>query len=114
MPTGVLDTIKTSCGIDSENSDFDQELLIFINSNVSVLCQLGVVSTPIVVDANTTWTDLIGSYTDIEMIKTEMYLAVVLVFDPPVNASVLASYQKHLEELQFRLREQCDPSRMED
>lgn len=106
MTESILTTIKKMCGLDSSNTDFDTDLIIEINGVLSVLYQLGVTATPVrITGATETWSTVIGNFTDIEMLKTYMYLKVKHIFDPDTNSSLLEARKKVAEEYEWRLRE---------
>lgn len=105
----ILTSIKKLLGIDEECTDFDIDIIIHINSVFVILQQLGVGSKIFSIEDNTaTWRDYLGEgYDDLSFIKTYMYLKVKLLFDPP-NGSVLESYKKSIDELEFRINVAVD------
>lgn len=105
----ILTSIKKLLGIDEECTDFDIDIIIHINSVFVILQQLGVGSKIFSIEDNTaTWRDYLGEgYDDLSFIKTYMYLKVKLLFDPP-NGSVLESYKKSIDELEFRINVSVD------
>lgn len=57
----ILTSIKKLLGIYEENTDFDTDILIHINSVITILNQLGVGPTEgFTVDENTEWSDYIS------------------------------------------------------
>lgn len=100
----ILTSIKKLLGIDEECTDFDIDIIIHINSVFVILNQLGVGSKIFSIEDDTaTWRDYLGEgYDDLSFVKTYMYLKVKLLFDPP-NGSVLESYKKSIDELEFRI-----------
>lgn len=107
----ILQTIKKMLGELPEEYDcFDQELLIYINSAISTLTQLGVGPSEgfYVQDSSTTWNDFIPDDPRLMMVKTYIYLKVKIVFDPPSSSYILDSYQKTINELEWRLNVLCN------
>lgn len=100
----ILTSVKKLLGIDEECTDFDIDIIIHINSVFVILNQLGVGSKIFSIEDDTaTWRDYLGEgYDDLSFVKTYMYLKVKLLFDPP-NGSVLESYKKSIDELEFRI-----------
>ena len=101
-----------ACG-NKDDTNFDQDLIIHINSALNILSQLGVgPSTGFrITDTSQTWKDFIGERTDLEMIKTDVYLRVKLVFDPPQNSFLVAAIEKQIVEYEWRIEVQHpDPS----
>lgn len=106
MDEPILLTIKRLLGGNIEGDYFDEELVVYINSVLSILTQLGVgpkdgfvIST----DGDETWNDYIADRTDIEMVKTYIYTKVRLMFDPPSNSFLVDSLKKLCDEFEWRL-----------
>lgn len=111
----ILDTIKQMLGILSEDTSFDVDIIVNINSAFMVLCQIGVGPTTgfSISDKTKVWSDFIGTIENIESIKTLIYMKVKLVFDPPPNSFAISSYEKQIDELTWRLMDQVDPPYVE-
>ena len=106
----ILTSIKKLLGIEETYTYFDTDIIIYINSAIMSLTQLGVgPSTGFVIsDSSQTWTNFIGERTDIESIKSYIYLKVRLIFDPPANAFVNESMIRQITELEWRLNVQSE------
>jgi len=106
----ILDSIKKLLGIDEMDLNFDQELIMHINSVFMVLNQLGVgpVEGFKISSNEETWSDFIGTRLDIESVKSYIYLKVRLLFDPPQNSFLVAAIEKQIEEQEWRLRAQVE------
>ena len=107
----ILNSIKKLLGIEPDDTSFDQELIMHINSVFMVLTQLGLGPTAgfVITDASTEWNDYLSTRTDLESIKSYIYLRVRLFFDPPQNSFLVDSIKKQCEELEWRLNVQVDP-----
>lgn len=108
----ILTSIKKLLGPDEMYEDFDTDIIIHINSAFMILKQLGV-GPPEgfrIEDKDDLWTDFTQDIATIEAVKTYIYLKVKLVFDPPLNSSILASYEKEIKELEWRLNVEVDPA----
>lgn len=106
MMSSILDEIKEMLGAGIASNVFDTELIIFINSYLSVLTQLGV--GPFdgfkISGSDETWSDFLGDdELTYEMAKTFLYLKCRLVFDPPSTSFVIESINSQLKELEWRL-----------
>ena len=112
----ILSTIKKMLGITEEYTQFDTDITIHINSIISVLTQIGVgpASGFLVVDKSNKWTDWLTTSTDLESVKTYIYLRVRLLFDPPTNSAVTKSYEQIIRELECRLLTTTDPPLIEE
>ena len=108
--TGILDTVRKLVGAGDSAGPFDQDLLIHINSTMSVLTQLGL--GPVngfFVTENSKWNEFIGDGLKLEMVKTYVYLKVRLIFDPPQNASLLEAIKSQISEYEWRIFTEVDP-----
>lgn len=100
----ILTSIKKMLGIEEDYTHFDPELILFINSVLGICFQLGVgpTSAPFRIDdKDATWDDFI-SEDQIDTVKSYIFMKVKLLFDPPTNSSVLASYQELIKEFEWR------------
>lgn len=106
MEDSILNTIKKMIGPTSEDTYFDTDIIIHINSTFSVLNQLGVGPDDgfSIKDSTAKWSDYIGEdEKKLDAVISYVYLKVKLLFDPPLNASVIASIEKTISELEWRL-----------
>lgn len=100
----ILITIKKMLGIDSEYDAFDLELVVFINTALMTLEQLGLGQSGFLITGKTeTWDQAITDMSKFEGAKTYIYIRVRLAFDPPTNSSILKSFEDTLRELEWRL-----------
>ena len=103
---GILEAIKKMLGLDKDYDAFDVDIIIDINSALMVLNQLGVGQIGFKITGyDETWEDFAGDTTDLEGIKTFVYLKTKLLFDPPNNSFVISAIEKQLDELSWRMRE---------
>lgn len=109
----ILTSIKKLLGITEEQTNFDQDLIMHINSVFSILTQLGVgPSEGFFIEGNSdTWEDFIGESTNLELVKSYVYMKVRLMFDPPLNSSVTESINKMISELEWRINITVDPGK---
>ena len=107
----ILDSIKKLLGIDEADLNFDQELIMHINSVFMVLNQLGVgpVGGFKISSNEETWTDFVGARLDLESVKSYIYLKVRLLFDPPQNSFLIDSISNQIDEHEWRLLAQVEP-----
>jgi len=109
--TSILTSIKKMLGIAEEYTQFDIDLIIHINAVLSILTQTGVGPPEgfSIADKNKTWIDWLTTSTDLEAVKTYVYLRVRLLFDPPTNSAVTKSYEQIIKELEWRIMVTVDP-----
>ena len=105
MNDSILLSIKKILGLSEDNTDFDADILLHINSVLSILQQLNVGPDDgfYVSDDSATWTDYLGDDScHINMVKSYMGAKVRLLFDPPVSSSVLDSLKNICSEFEWR------------
>jgi len=104
VDTSILDSIKQMLGIGTEDKNFDRELVIYINGALMVVNQLGVGPEGYMIQGETNeWSEFLLDRTDIELVKTVIYLRVRLIFDPPQNSFLVTAIKDQLAEYDWRL-----------
>ena len=116
MNESILGNIKKLLGPGYDYNHFDTDLIIHINTYLAVLYQLGVGKKNFsITGASETWSDFLGEdSTNLQGVKTFVYLRVRLVFDPPTNGTVLDAMERTAKELEWRLNVTVDPEEVED
>lgn len=111
MIESILDSIKHMQGIDQSDTSFDQELILFTNGALMVMTQLGVgPSTGFrILSATETWSDFLGTRTDVDLVFTAIYHRVRLAFDPPQNSFLVTSIKEQIQENEWRITNQHNP-----
>lgn len=106
----ILTTIKKMLGIAEDYDDFDIDIIVHINSALSILNQLGVGPEAgfSIKDDATTWDEYIPDRSKIEFVKTYIYMKVRLIFDPPATSALASAMERQVEELEFRLNVASD------
>lgn len=99
----ILVSIKKLLGIPVEDTCFDGDLIIHINSVFLILNQLGIGENPFSIsDSSAVWSDFIDDG-KIELVKSYMFLKVKLLFDPPQNGSLIEAMNKQINEFEWRV-----------
>lgn len=101
----ILTSIKKMLGIIEECTDFDVDIIIHINTALGILSQIGAGPSNgfSISDKTSVWTDFIGDQTNLEFVKTYVYLKVKMVFDPPASSSMEKTYKEMISELESRI-----------
>ena len=101
----ILDTIKKLLGIDPTYEAFDTDIVVDINSVFMALTQLGLGPSSgfSITDKTAKWSDFLETNTDLEAVKTYIFIKVKLMFDPTASSTILESYTNIANELEFRL-----------
>lgn len=108
----ILTSIKKLLGIDEAYTHFDTDIIMHINSTFFVLQQLGLGPEEgfLIEDATAVWTDILEARTDIEAVKTYMYLKVKLIFDPPPTSYGIDALDRQIMQSEWRLTNQLEVS----
>lgn len=101
----ILDSVKKQIGITPECTDFDDNLIMHINSVFFILAQLGIGPAEqfFIKDNTAIWTDFIPEYSNLEAVKSYMYLKVQLLFDPPTSSAIADAKNRQISEFEWRL-----------
>lgn len=100
----ILDTIKKLLGY-ADDDYFDQDILIAINTSLSILTQLGVGPSEgfSISDNSAKWGDFYGTDNRLNDVATYVHLKSKLIFDLPLNSSTTDAYERTLKELEWRI-----------
>lgn len=107
----VLTSIKKMLGIVEEYTHFDADLIMHINSVLSILNQIGVGPSEgfSIEDKQDVWTDFIPQSPKLEFVKSYVYMKVKLLFDPPISSAAIESINRLTSELEWRIQVATDP-----
>jgi len=113
IQTSILGNIKKVLGFDLEDESFDADIIMHLNSTFSTLNQLGVGPEYgfEIQDATPTWSDYLDTSSNLNMVKSYMYLKVRLAFDPPQNSFGINAIKDQIVEYEWRLTVQVDRNR---
>ena len=111
MEENILDSIKILLGIQPTDFNFDQEIIMHINSIFTVLNQIGVgPAEGFKITSNSEeWESFLENRLDLEAAKSYIFLKVRLLFDPPQNSFLVESLNKQIEEFEWRIQVQVEP-----
>lgn len=125
----ILISIKKMLGIEKEDTDFDTDIIIHINTALMDLTQLGVGPEEgfMIQNDTNTWNEFLGyssgsnspypyseaTSTKIEAVKTCVYLKVKLVFDPPESSSQIEAINRQIDRLEWRINVQAESTKKE-
>lgn len=105
LKNSILNDIKSMLGPTYDDESFDTDIIIYINSTFTILRQLGVGPKDgyRIKDKNNIWSEFVKDTEGLDAVKTYIYLKVKLVFDPPLNASLVEAFNTQVKELEWRL-----------
>ena len=107
----ILNSIKQLLGIPAEHTTFDPDIIMNINTVFLTLNQIGVGTESVfAISSNTeTWSDFLGEQeTELNAVKSYIYLKVRMIFDPPQSSAVMEAIKANIAELEWRLNSQVD------
>ena len=102
----IITDVKQMVGASIYDNSFDVNIVIAINSALAVLSDIGISEADNVcleIGDTVTWDELLEGRTDIEYIKTYIYLKVKMLFDPPSSSALLDAYNRQISEFEWRL-----------
>lgn len=100
----ILQSVKKIIGYPEEYTDFDKDLIMFINTEFGVLYQHGVgTDSPFMITGDSeTWGDFIGDDDRLIFVETIVSLKAKILFDPPQSSFVLENLKETVKELEWR------------
>lgn len=107
----ILSSMKLMLGMEPDYTPFDTDVIININTCLAKLNQIGVGPKEgfEITDDTQTWSEFIGESKQLNMVKTWMYTALRIIFDPPQNSFTLNALQDQEAEYLVRLSYEVDP-----
>lgn len=111
----ILTSVKKLLGIAEECTDFDADVIMYINMSLLALTQIGV-GPPngyTIAGRENTWDEFLEDLSLAEAVKA--YLAVkvrLLGFDPPQSSTTMEALKNSAAEMEWRLKvasETCPP-----
>jgi hypothetical protein len=101
----ILNSTKKILGLAEDDTSFDLDILLHINSVLAILTQVGIGPEEgfTIEDSTPTWEAFFGTDKQLSLVKTYVYLKVRLVFDPPTTSFAIESFNEQVKELEWRL-----------
>lgn len=92
----ILLSIKKLLGIADDDKHFDTDIIMDINSAISVLTQVGVGPQKgfRIKDEKSTWVELLGDREDLDDVKSYIHIRVKLLFDTSTMSSAVIEIMK--------------------
>lgn len=99
----ILSSIKKLLGINEDDTSFDIDIIIHVNTALYRLRTLGIGPETgfYISNKDSVWTDFIGSTSLLESVKTYVFIKTKLIFDPPSSSIVAESYNSSIRELEW-------------
>lgn len=105
MEDSILISTKKILGVSEDYTVFDLDITTHINAAFSILHQLGIPEDGFYIeDEGDLWSDIPGVVpTQLNLIKTYVYLKVRSIFDPPGTSFLIEATNNQLREYEWRL-----------
>lgn len=105
MSESILTSIKKLLGLSEDDTAFDADIIMHINSTFSTLIQLGIGPKDgyTITSKTETWGNFIGENKKQQMVVSYIYLRVKLLFDPPQSSVLVQAIKDQINEYEFRL-----------
>lgn len=105
MSESILTSTKSALGIAEDDTAFDSEITMHINSVLADVHQLGIGPDDgyEIADATETWADLLVDEKRYNGVASYVFLKVKMLFDPPSVGYVLTAYEKVLDKMEWRI-----------
>lgn len=111
IDNSILHDIKQLLGQEWDDTTYDLDIKIHINSVFSNLRQINV-GPPAgfkITGPETLWSEFLGPALNLEDVKTYIYYRVRLAFDPPTNGFLVTNMQEMAQKLEWTLMVEMDP-----
>ncbi len=103
----ILENIKTTLGLLTDNLGFDLDLLIFLNSSKVNLVQLGVTEMEIDIDEKTEWPTFTNFLVG-DLVKHYLNAKARQLFDPSASETIASTIDDSIIELEARLMHELE------
>lgn len=106
MDESILRSVAKALGIPEPYEYFNPDLILHINTILSVLQQLGAIDEDtdyLITDQNTTWRDVLRGSQLMSLAMSYMVIRVGLLFDPPQASAVIDAKKEAANELAERI-----------
>ena len=105
MEDSILISTKKILGVSEDYTVFDLDITTHINAAFSILHQLGIPEDGFYIEDETAlWSEIPDVVpTQLNLIKTYVYLKVRSIFDPPATSFLIEATNNQLREYEWRL-----------
>lgn len=110
MSNSILTSVKKNLGVEESYVVFDPDIIIYINSALSTLTQLGVGPEAgfMIEDSAATWDTFLGTDPRLNPVKTYVQLRTRMLFDPPQTSYLIEAMKDQIREHEWRLNVQME------
>lgn len=110
MEGSILEDVRVACNLKRDDDSFDDQLILHTNTMLFRSAQMGVGKKGFRISGvYEVWSDFMDpDYEYYDAIKSYIGLRVLLLFDPPENAGVLATVKEMVDEFGWTLYAEAD------
>lgn len=113
----ILASVKKMLDIHEQDTNFDPDIIMHVNSVFSDLQQLGVGPDEgfMIEDESSTWGDFMADAIKLQSVKSYIYLKVKLLFDnSTLSSTVIGAMERQIEKYEWRLNVAAESIREEE
>ena len=115
MEDSILTSVKSKIGMLEDYTEFDNDIIDYINSVFMILKQLGVGPSNgfAIQDASDKWSEFISEperQAELQGVKTYIYQKTKLIFDPPQSSALIEALKQSIAEFEWRLNVEAESS----
>lgn len=105
MDDSILDSVKKIVDIAEGINEFDNRIIMYINTSLATLNQLGVGPEHgfMIQDATPTWEDFLGSDPNFNLVQSYVCLQVRMLFDPPTTSFTIDAMNNQIAKFEWRI-----------
>lgn len=105
MENSILNSIKLMLGVEPSYTQFDEAIIMQINSAFSFLTELaaGPKEGFQITGSAEQWSDYIADMKQFNDVKTYIFCKVKLAWDPPSSSAIIENYRQLASECEFRI-----------
>ena len=105
----ILTSIKKLLHISADDTSFDTDVIMHINTQLNAIVQMGAGKRGFVISSNLEkWSDFLLNADNLEAAKTYTYAKTKLVFDPPANSVHVNALKEAADEAAWRLNHEVE------
>lgn len=110
MDGSILMDVREMCNVNRDDDSFDGQIIPLINTYLFRSAQFGVGKQGFFVkNGSETWDDFVETAPEnFEALKNYISIRVMLIFDPPENATLLKAYKEEAKELEWCLYDEAE------
>lgn len=103
--SSILTSVKKNLGYEEDDESYDPDLIMYINSTLSTLQQIGIGPELgyRIEDKTATWVSFLGTDPRLNFTQSYVYMKVKLMFDPPLTSFAIKAIEDICLGLEVRL-----------